>query len=139
MDMIAIKMVDSIVPEEFDVIDVTSFAESFDMKLARGGLHLDLMIYMDKRNVDVVCVVKGNDLNMLNLKQIAEHLPKASKTIYFANGDTSGSFFCRPHILTLVSDMYKMKSGPEQTDSDASHNQRLLYLMERIDITFGKF
>jgi hypothetical protein len=139
MDIVAIKFVESkFIPPTYKLIDVT-WVESYDKKLAVAGLRLDQMIYFDNVNVDLVCVIKNANIDTQKMEMIAITLPKTCNTIYFANGDTSGSFFCRPHVLTLLSDVYKMKSGPANNGSIESHDQRLRYLMERINITFGKF
>lgn len=102
-DIDVIPLADEIHPS----IILTSKETKKDRRLADIGLQLDEYIHFNNGKIDLVCVINEPNITRSNLLNF--DLTDYVDRVYYTTGHLqSSSFFCSPHIFSLISNLYKI-------------------------------
>jgi len=79
-----------------------------DLCLADISLQLDQLIYFNSMPVDLVYVVRNINSDHSKVREYAPYIYEYSDAIYFTEKSHSSSFFCKPHVLSILGNLYKI-------------------------------
>ena len=127
-----------VVQTELDpTVVLTSTQINPDLMLADLALQLDEYMVLENNIVDVVYVNKDADFDRY---KFANH-QMGHNEICFISNKITGSFFCKPNLLSLVANLYKIdftkKFTPTQYDIHFltdTHAKKMLYIIDRLGI-----
>ena len=124
------------------VLILTSDKPTYALRLADVALQIDEKIYFENINIDLVCVINQSNLNLQHIKN--NFVNDYADRFYFTTKDLyTSSFYCKPHIFSLLSNLYKNDFGKFyqnlQEDSVELLTTKLLHLIYRagIDVKFA--
>ena len=125
------------------VLILTSDKPTYALRLADVALQIDEKIHFGNINIDLVCVINRPNLNLQHIKN--NFVNDYSDRFYFNTKDLyTSSFYCKPHIFSLLSNLYKndfskLNYQNLQEDSVALLITKLLHLIYRagIDVKFA--
>ena len=122
---------------------ITSNKQTYELKLADVALQIDGKIYFENVNIDLVCVINRPNLSLQHINN--NFVNDYADRVYFTTKDLyTSSFYCKPHIFSLLSNLYKSNFSKLnyqnlQEDSVELLTTKLLHLIYRagIDVKFA--
>jgi hypothetical protein len=116
----------------------TSTHKDYEKKFADIALQLDEYIYLNSNTIDLIYVVRDNNPDHNKILNCGPMV--SSNAIYFTTTNHTGSFFCSPHVFSLLGSLYKINikkyfNQPEEIDfREESYFTKMFYLIDRLGI-----
>ena len=120
---------------------LTSNKETRELRLADVALQLDEKIHFDDTKIDLVVVINQSNLQLQQIKNC--FVNDYADRLYYAIRDLhTSSFYCKPHVFSLLGSLYKNDwSHFKNTNNDSIEllSEKILQLVLRlgIDVKFG--
>jgi hypothetical protein len=115
---------------------------SYDRQLSDLALQIDEKIYLENVNIDLVVVVKQNDVKISDKLSLLAHFDE--ETIYYLDQSYTGSFACSPYVFSVLGGLHKIYFDELGYDSKKFseikyQGEKILYLINRMGFKFHVF
>jgi hypothetical protein len=115
--------------------------EMQSLRLADIAIQLDKKIHFETASIDLVCVINQPNLTLQHIKN--NFVNDYADRFYYATKDLhTSSFYCKPHVFSLIGSLYKNDWNHFKNTQDDSIEllaEKILYLIVRlgVDVKFG--
>jgi len=104
-------------------------------RLADVALQLDEQIHFYNQQFDIVCVINSTPVNI----DTACTQDYVDRVYYSTNDLQTSSFYCKPHVFSLISNLYKIDFnhyGFKNLDHDTVEllAEKIFYIVNRLGI-----
>jgi len=131
----------SIVSDVNPCLILKSDKETRALRLADVAVQLDEKIHFEYVKIDLVCVINEPNLNLEQIKNCFVN-DYADRFYYTTKDLHTSSFYCKPHVFSLIGSLYKndwTHFKNIQNDSIELLSEQILQLVLRlgIDVKIG--
>lgn len=127
-----------IIAELNPTVILTSSYLQLDKRLADAAIRLDELIHFNNIKIDVVCVINEPNLNLTSISNFS-HADYIDRVYYTTKRLHTSSFYCKPNVFTLLSNLYKVDFNQLQFgnyNTVESLTEKVFYLVNRSGIEF---
>lgn len=111
---------------------------TMDKRLADVAIQLDELIHFHNQQIDLVCVINNTAINIdsLNADAVSDYV---DRVYYTTRNLHTSSFYCKPHVFSLISNLYKIDFNQysfKQLEYDTAEllAEKIFYIVNRLGI-----
>jgi len=122
-----------VIAELKPTVILTSSYLPLDKRLADVAIQLDELIHFENIKIDVVCVINEPNLNLNSISNFSQ-ADYIDRVYYTTNRLHTSSFYCKPSVFTLLSNLYKVDFNQLQFNDNNTVEfltEKIFYLINR--------
>lgn len=134
------ELLDPIVEEIKPYLAIRCNTTDSERFLVDPALEIDSIIYEKRQPIDFVLYLQNTNHRYKDFLKMVPYMGDDNDTMYFPNRKVPSNFYCKPEVLSMISNMYKLplaqykfhKESPVEFMKDSN----IMFMINRLGLPF---